>query len=62
MTTRREANVMLLAGAAAAAAPSMTASPRPAGRVTAAAYHGRKPLTETLKLRRSTREYSNRPL
>ena len=63
MMTRRETNAGILASAALAAAPTIAGaeelkpldlpSPRSAGG---------QPLIETLKLRRSTREYSDRPL
>ena len=61
--TRREANTALLAGAAILAAGQAHAAedtkavvlPPPRG-------SGGKPLIEALKLRRSTREYSDRPL
>ena len=59
--TRREANATLLAGAAASAVPVLARAddgaielPPPRG--------GGKPLIDALKLRRSTREYSDRPL
>jgi nitroreductase len=61
--TRREANAGILASAALAAAPMLARAeelkpldlPPPRGA-------GGQPLIETLKLRRSTREYSDRPL
>jgi len=63
MMTRREANAGILASAALAAAPMLARAqelkplelPPPHGA-------GGQPLIETLKLRRSTREYSDRPL
>jgi nitroreductase len=63
MMTRREANAGILASAALAAAPMLARAeelkpldlPPPRGA-------GGQPLIETLKLRRSTREYSDRPL
>ncbi len=59
MITRREANIGLLSAASIALAGSAQAStiPLPPARTT-----GGKPLTDALKLRRSTREYSDRPL
>ncbi|MGA2639238.1 hypothetical protein, partial [Methylocella sp.] len=62
MMTRREANAGILASAALAAAPMLARAeelkpldlPPPRGA-------GGQPLIETLKLRRSTREYSDRP-
>jgi hypothetical protein len=61
--TRREASAGILASAALAAAPMLARAeelkpldlPPPRGA-------GGQPLIETLKLRRSTREYSDRPL
>jgi Nitroreductase family len=63
MMTRRQASGGILASAALAATPGIAATqelkPRdlPVPRST-----GGQPLTEALKLRRSTREYSDRPL
>jgi nitroreductase len=63
MMTRRQANVGMLAGAALAAVPSLSAAPAqksielPSPRMT-----GGKPLMDVLKMRHSTREYSNRSL
>lgn len=53
--TRREANTALLAGAAAAEETKAVVLPPPRS-------SGGMPLIEALKLRRSTREYSDRPL
>ena len=63
MMTRRQASGGILASAALAATPGIAATqelkprdlPPPRGT-------GGQPLTEALKLRRSTREYSDRPL
>jgi hypothetical protein len=63
MITRRDVNVGILAGAASAAAQTSTIGrdmkplnlPPPRA-------EGGQPLTAALKLRRSTREYSDRPL
>jgi nitroreductase len=63
MMTRRQTNAGLLAGAALAAAPAVVAAqdlkplelPRPRS-------EGGMALTKALELRRSTREYSDRPL
>lgn len=61
--TRREANTALLAGAAAlAAGSSLAAEETKAMVLPPPRSSGGKPLIEALKLRRSTREYSNRPL
>ena len=63
MMTRREANAGILASAALGAAPTLARAEElktldlPAPRSV-----GGQPLIETLKLRRSTREYSDRPL
>jgi nitroreductase len=63
MMTRRQANAGILASAALAAAPAsattqeLTPKDLPPPR-----SEGGLPLTATLKLRRSTREYSDRPL
>ncbi len=60
--TRREANSALLAGAAAAAAPAIARAGTSPIELPAPRASGGKPLTDALKLRRSTREYSDRPL
>jgi len=60
--TRREANTALLGGAMLAAAPSVAASEYGVVLLPPARASGGKPLTEALKLRRSVREYSDRPL
>ena len=63
MITRRQANIGLITAASLAAAGAAAAGPEtkviqlPPARTT-----GGKPLMEALKLRRSTREYSSRPL
>jgi hypothetical protein len=63
MSTRREINIGILAGATLVAAPLTIAN---AGRdvlnLPAPRASGGKPLTEALQLRRSTRAYSDRPL
>ena len=63
MLTRRQASAGILASAALSAAPTVTVAqdlkpldlPPPRS-------EGGQPLTTALKLRRSTREYSDRPL
>lgn len=59
---RREANAALLAGAVLAAAPAIARAADGAIALPAPRQSGGKPLTDTLRLRRSTREYSDRPL
>jgi len=63
MMTRRQANTAILAGAALAAVPAATLSqaPKPLT-LPPARSEGGVPLTQALKLRRSTREYSDRAL
>ena len=60
--TRREANAALLAGAVAVAAPAIARAQSGAVVLPAPRQSGGRPLTDALKLRRSTREYSDRPL
>ncbi len=60
--TRREANSALLAGAVAAAAPTIARADTGTIALPAPRASGGKPLTDALKLRRSIREYSDRPL
>jgi nitroreductase len=60
--TRREANTALLASAVAVAAPALARADTGAIELPAPRQSGGKPLIEALKLRRSTREYSDRPL
>jgi nitroreductase len=60
--TRREANTALLGAATLAAAPSVVAAEYGIITLPPARTQGGKPLTEALKLRRSIREYSDRPL
>ncbi len=60
--TRREVNVGLLSSAAAAAMPAAPALAAQAVILPAARSQGGKPLIEALRLRRSTREYSDQPL
>jgi nitroreductase len=63
MTTRREANTGILAGAAAAVTRSVAAQAQGKPRtLPKAQMEGGMPLMAALKLRRSTREYSSRPL
>ncbi|HUL82935.1 MAG TPA: nitroreductase family protein [Gammaproteobacteria bacterium] len=63
MTTRREANTGILAGAAAAATRSVAAQAQDKPRaLPKAQMDGGMPLLNALKLRRSTREYSTRSL
>ncbi len=60
--TRREANTVLLAGAAAMAAPAIARAENGSIELTAPRQSGGKPLTDALRLRHSTREYADRPL
>ncbi len=60
--TRRQANAALLAGAVAAAAPAAAKADTGTVALPPPRTSGGKPLTEALKLRRSIREYSDRPL
>jgi nitroreductase len=60
--TRRQANAALLAGSAMAAAPTAMAQPLKQSALPPPRSTGGKSLTESLKLRHSTREYSDRPL
>jgi len=60
--TRREANTALLAGAVSVAAPALARADNGAIELPAPRQSGGKPLVEALKLRRSVREYSDRPL
>lgn len=63
MMTRREANAGLLASAALAAAPLSAVAQGPAPRdLPPPRSEGGRSLTAALELRRSTREYSDRPL
>jgi nitroreductase len=63
MMTRRQAGAGILAGTALAAAPTIAVAQelKPIG-LPPPRSEGGKPLTEAFKLRRSTREYSDRPL
>jgi len=60
--TRREANAGLLSSAVAAAMPGAPALGAQAVILPAPRSEGGKPLIQTLRLRRSIREYSERPL
>ena len=60
--TRREANAALLGGAILAASPALAAPDPEATALPPPRSKGGKPLTEALALRRSTREYADRPL
>jgi nitroreductase len=63
MMTRREVNAGILAGAALAAAPALAVAQGPTPRdLPPPRSEGGQPLIAALKLRRSTREYSDRPL
>lgn len=62
MVTRRQANMALLSAASIAATGVATASEVKIIQLPPARTSGGKPLTEALKLRRSTREYSSRPI
>jgi len=61
--TRREVNAGILAGAALAAAPASAVAQSPTSRdLPLPQSEGGQPLIAALKWRRSTREYSDRPL
>lgn len=60
--TRREANTALLGGAVLAAAASVSAAEYGVITLPPPRASGSKPLTDALRLRRSIREYSDRPL
>ncbi|HVZ51273.1 MAG TPA: nitroreductase family protein [Pseudolabrys sp.] len=63
MLTRREANAGLVSTAFAAAAPTLAgAQPADTIALPAARKDGGKPLMQALALRRSTREFADRPL
>jgi nitroreductase len=62
MMTRRQANIALLSAASIAAIAGAAASDERTIQLPPARTSGGKPLTEALKLRRSTREYSPKPL
>jgi nitroreductase len=62
MMTRRQANMGLLSVASVAVAGTGKASEARVMQLPPARTAGGKPLIEALRLRRSTREYSNRPL
>ncbi len=62
MITRRQANIGLLSAASVAAAGSGMASEAKFMQLPPARVAGGKPLIEALRLRRSTREYSDKPL
>lgn len=62
MMTRRQANIGLLSAASVAVTGTGTASDARVMQLPSARTAGGRPLIETLKLRRSTREYSNRSL
>jgi len=61
MMTRRQANAGILASAAFAAAPAIAQQPKPKA-LPAPRAEGGQSLTAALRLRRSTREYADRPL
>jgi nitroreductase len=60
--TRREANAALLGGAVLVAAPAVATADDGAVALPAPRASGGMPLTDALKLRRSIRDYSSRPL
>ena len=63
MVTRREANLAMLSSAVLAAAPGLAmAQPAPTLELPPPRASGGKPLIDTLKQRRSTRDYADRPL
>jgi nitroreductase len=62
MITRRTASVGLASSAILAAAPSLAAADSTVLELPPPRTEGGKPLIQTLKLRRSIREYSDRPL
>jgi nitroreductase len=61
LMTRRQANAGILTSAALATAPALAQEPKPRD-LPPPRSEGGQPLIATLKLRRSTREYSDRPL
>ncbi len=62
MMTRREASTALMSAALLSAAPSLAATDVAERRLPAPRPDIGKPLMQALKLRKSTREYSDRPL
>ena len=62
MITRRKANAGLVGAAMLAASPALAAQNTSARELPPPRTRGGKPLMEALKLRRSIREYSDRPL
>jgi nitroreductase len=62
MVTRRQASRVLLSSAALAAAPGLAAQEATTIELPPPRMEGGKPLMQALKLRRSIREYSDRPL
>ena len=62
MLTRRTASAGLASSAILAATPSLAATDQPMRELPPPRTEGGKPLIEALKLRRSIREYSDRPL
>ena len=62
MLTRRTASAALVSSAILAATPSLAATDQPMRELPPPRTEGGKPLIEALKLRRSIREYSDRPL
>jgi nitroreductase len=62
MMTRREANAGLVAAAIVAGTPATAAGPAEIRELPAPRAGGGKPLIDALKLRRSIREYADRPL
>jgi nitroreductase len=62
MMTRRKANAGLVGAAMLAASPSLAAQEPTERLLPQPRTEGGKPLMQALKLRRSTREYSDRPL
>jgi nitroreductase len=62
MITRRQANAGLLSSAALAAAPGVAAQEATTRELPAPRMDGGKPLMQALRLRRSIREYADRPL
>lgn len=62
MMTRREASASLMSAAMLSAAPSLAAQDATERQLPPPRFDAGKPLMQALKLRRSTREYADRPL
>jgi hypothetical protein len=62
MVTRRQTNVGLVTSAVIASTPALAAQGRKSNRIAAATHSWWQALMQVLMLRRSTREYADRPL